>query len=179
MKRRRHIILNALTLFSLLLCVGMVVLWARSYWYTYMEITCISPTTDVTVAAGTSGFYVHIDVLKRPNHESWSFHFYSYLTREGEYGSARMWWKPTIFNRLGFSGAGGPPEAMQPPRRIYVWVIVPFWALTLAAGLLPTLWLRRRILYRSRTGHCTVCSYDLRATPDRCPECGAVPTQAN
>jgi hypothetical protein len=46
--------------------------------------------------------------------------------------------------------------------------------------LLPGLWLKRRLAeLRSHRviaqGLCIMCGYDLRATPDRCPECGTVP----
>jgi hypothetical protein len=53
-------------------------------------------------------------------------------------------------------------------------VTVPYWAITLATALLPGLraFRERRRQGRARAGLCPLCHYDLRATPDRCPECG-------
>jgi hypothetical protein len=60
-------------------------------------------------------------------------------------------------------------------------LIVPHWLLTLSFSIWPafaiTGILRRHRLRRRRAAanQCVVCGYDLRATPQRCPECGNVP----
>ena len=52
----------------------------------------------------------------------------------------------------------------------------PLWLSATAFGILPAVWLARRWRrLRLRRHLCPRCGYDLRATPDRCPECGAVP----
>jgi hypothetical protein len=52
--------------------------------------------------------------------------------------------------------------------------MVPCWFITLLAVLLPIVWASRWWKrHRRRTaGLCTACGYDLRASLDRCPECG-------
>ena len=53
-------------------------------------------------------------------------------------------------------------------------IVIPAVIPTLAFGVLPVLGLvkKRRSKYRRARGLCAHCGYDIRATPDRCPECG-------
>jgi hypothetical protein len=71
-----------------------------------------------------------------------------------------------LYRRLGQHGDEGSDSK---------WTL-PWWLPAGAASVLPTFrciaTLRRRRL--RRRGLCERCGYDLRATPDRCPECGAV-----
>jgi hypothetical protein len=59
--------------------------------------------------------------------------------------------------------------------------IVPYWALAAATGALPALWVPHAVrrVYRRRKGRCVRCGYDLRASGDRCPECGAAITPSD
>ncbi len=53
-------------------------------------------------------------------------------------------------------------------------VAVPLWLPTALLAIDPVLWWRRRKLRAGRgSGYCVSCGYDVRATPERCPECGS------
>jgi hypothetical protein len=53
------------------------------------------------------------------------------------------------------------------------------WHLAVLTAVLPAAWIvhRRRANRRCGENLCPTCGYDLRATPERCPECGAVPAE--
>jgi hypothetical protein len=66
---------------------------------------------------------------------------------------------------------------LNPVRGGGFWLLyVPVWLVVAFLMILPivetsSIWIKRR----SRiAGKCATCGYDLRATPDRCPECGEI-----
>jgi hypothetical protein len=55
-------------------------------------------------------------------------------------------------------------------------IAIRYWAILGMLSVIPLSWfVEMRIrLARFRVGHCRACGYDLRASPEQCPECGSV-----
>jgi hypothetical protein len=79
---------------------------------------------------------------------------------------------------LGFGFSQGSVNALKASFRA---VLIPYWAILPPLALLPIAAIRRRLLrwQRRRMGLCRRCGYDLRRSPDRCPECGATRSLAD
>ena len=66
-------------------------------------------------------------------------------------------------------------EDLRPGASVIVGVRL--WPVAFISASLPFwyVWRERRRRRVVKEGRCLSCGYDLRATPDRCPECGAIP----
>src|SRR5262249_11061766 len=85
---------------------------------------------------------------------------------------------------------GGDPLSFAPQALLWpVWVVavilypdqwivaVRFWLSYLGSFAISYVLLSRFALKPKAKGFCPACGYDLRATPERCPECGTVVKQ--
>jgi hypothetical protein len=96
-------------------------------------------------------------------------------------------WQTTRTLPFGILLGSRPPSDPHPST--YFRIVVPCRVLALATGVPALLWfgvrgaktVRARRLRAAAHGNplCAKCGYDLRATPDRCPECGTSTTVAS
>jgi len=54
--------------------------------------------------------------------------------------------------------------------RVHYWLVVLVFSMLGIVSVVPEV----RRIYRIQLGHCVFCGYDLRDSPERCPECGKV-----
>jgi hypothetical protein len=172
--RRR--LLNLLTVLSLLMSVAVCLLWVRSYWrfdhvrYIHVGRQDRGRADTVGFAAATLSGVCCVTVWSEQVPASGSWERLRWYTAEvSPLAQVRGAWSRT---RWGF---GYQAEAAARPRSDRsTSVFFPMWVPALLLSALPAARLGHRLRRRRRpTSACTCCGYDLRATPDRCPECGA------
>ena len=157
-------VLNLLTALSLLLCVAAVALWIRSYYrsdgFGYAQRCSEAERRSDYWVYSTRGRMTFITaLLGLPDKEI------------GPFWNSGLPDDPYRMEETGFYLLGWNLE--QYPS--YATVSAPHWALAMLLGVAPAaaaLTHFRRIRRQTRD-RCRSCGYDLRATPERCPECGS------
>ncbi|MDB5301545.1 MAG: hypothetical protein JWO87_3208 [Phycisphaerales bacterium] len=171
-------LLKFLAQFSLALCIATALLWVRSYWVED-EVS-----RDRQVNEWKDAYEQHSWSLRFSRGRFYFFHGTNcFKPREWasdpgwDYSKSRPRALEFIddqsthrFDRLGVGagafhfGAVTGVEAMWPH-----WLVC-FGAILLPAARFGT---KRQLRHRVALNLCSTCGYDLRASPNRCPECGA------
>ncbi len=171
LKRLRRIILSALTVLSVVLCMASGVMWARSCWFRDTWSLTGASRYSIESSGGAVSFnhysFTSVPMFRSQNagpivptpvpySDHWTLEFTSRAYRE--YGGwAKQW------SAIGFDyGNRGP-----------YWLPLLLTAVVVARIRL----IQRKALRLESAGICGKCGYDLRATPERCPECGAIPAK--
>jgi hypothetical protein len=189
---------NAASAISLLLCVASAGAWVRSY-FQADRITWLSHDPERwicrrwmfrSVLGGADLTYAKLQATdpeskanyqKRRREEPGPIYWGTYDASLDQWGDGSYLHDPYAQHPLGIQ-IGLSPELTEEffaYRGWGLWLSIPYWAVTMLDTILPARWALR--WYRDRRrfvpGQCNLCGYDLRATPDRCPECGTIPAE--
>jgi hypothetical protein len=180
--RRLFTIISALSLVLFITTVGM---GARSYWYTdqaswYAVRLGADDGPDDDIVWDVS--IISSDGTVEFNVSRWSgFGWPGDMTEPG------MWWEITSSQEVSpvdghgfyYDGSKLFDETGSMPVR-GLGLQTPYWCPAVGSAVLPMAWiaLRSRRRHGLRGGCCPICGYDLRASPERCPECGTAVTRA-
>ncbi len=170
MKRLRRIILASAAVLSLLLCLATVAMWMRSYWVTDgLQVPVPPPNLNLWSQRGRLIIY---ETYTPPKLNGWQHDTGGPLWELGFDGS--NYCLGYYFHFAGFSAAG------KTANRGDSFIGMPYWFLVALTGFLPLVQGARWRVARKKhlPGICFACGYDLRATPDCCPECGTIPAEA-
>jgi hypothetical protein len=166
MRRLPHILLNTATVVSLVMCAATAVMWVRSYHAIDSFLYNVTPRQQLGVQAEHGYLFLSDTRLHPPVGSTVMF------ASDGGFSTTPPvpWEDRSPDAVLGFGR-----QAVSWRDGNFTSIRIPLaWALV-ACLLAPAVWVVRQARRRKGAGLCPACGYDLRATPDRCPECGAVP----
>jgi hypothetical protein len=176
--RRR--LFTVLSVLSLLFCLATLALWVRSYWrddfVSYGFGSDTKRSWDIHSRTGEAQFIAYYEgagfrYVLVPGF-SWNSSPSTSPSRDlWNTARIRTWFHNGTSGRfLGFGFVTMNWDTGATIRGI----CAPHWFLVLIFAILPALYVRAVVRSRKRNhiGLCPVCGYDLRATPERCPECG-------
>ncbi len=171
----RHL-LPSVFVFAIILAIFSVIAWVRT-WHTIDEFTFTGERTRQVAFFRGQLLCVSID----PNCQANGILHTSYATHSGlqdrwDFVSSAtpiFRWLPGVRRDAGIFSPNTSGITYD-----YRLMTVPLWPLVLLI-VVPTVMPIARVIRsnrRLRLGLCLHCGFDLRATPDRCPECGCTPT---
>jgi hypothetical protein len=168
---------NLLAIVSLLLCVATVGLWIESEFTTdFLYRANANSQLSMSWGAGELSLaFIHLQLPEGPKTPEWRF---NHIGRPRSWGSQALrdvGSPQRTWDRLGFHFLS-KTQAWSWRGRMTL-LTVPFWFLTSISAFLPLAHVATTLRRSHRRRHllCVECGYDLRATPDRCPECGDIP----
>ena len=177
----RHRLATASSVMLLLVCLALDGLWVRSrwfedhvaYWWWSQDelrrgVIAVGSTTE-----GIHFMYRQMDFGRTENERRWALRnpmrvHWEYLRASVDEDLPRANLPAGVY--LNYDPLN---KGIDPLRAI----VIPHWLAIAILAVIPVWWIIHVRRHRAKfsAGVCSHCGYDLRATPYRCPECGAVP----